>query len=250
MRRGLGFTASCFVAAICSGPASALPSFEGRVELELTISGFADALGTPIPQPSTLHMDGQARVFDERTEQSGNASAQTETGAQVEASDPLALAVGEGIALSARASGSAGLPAPASASALARTDGLLFLDNRSLDEAVMVSFVLTLSFLASATADPDESALAELGVLLESLSGGTLFQRFVTVPGTPAGDSDSDALVFGVMLRLEPGEFDELGVVADATGSARVVPEPRSFALLALGLVALLVSRRWGTRHR
>jgi hypothetical protein len=52
--------------------------------------------------------------------------------------------------------------------------------------------------------------------------------------------SRSDAGVFVGELVLAPLDFDELGLVADATGSAVVVPEPSSLLLLLSTAIAAL----------
>jgi hypothetical protein len=228
-----------------AGPAQAVGLYGADLTARLTITGFLDASGAPIGRPPELVVEGEAGLFDRFATTSGNASAEVPYTAEVLAADPSALQVGEGLDQRAGASGMVAPPAPGGSEALSATDGLVFLDNRSPTETFRVGFALQYAWSLAAARDEagSETAHASVTLLLESLSGGTLFAFLEeAIAGSQPG-TRSDAGLFTGELVLAPLDFDELGLVADAAGSAAIVPEPSTLTLLAFPALAALVAR-------
>jgi hypothetical protein len=114
-----------------------------------------------------------------------------------------------------------------------------------MTETFRMGFELTYEWSLDVSLDDPgtEAARADVTLLLESLSGGTLLGFFEeAVAGFSAG-SRSDAGTFSGELVLAPLDFDELGLVADATGATTAVPEPSSLMLLVVAAIAALSAR-------
>jgi len=142
-------------------------------------------------------------------------------------------------------SGSAANPPNSTSEAIARTDGLIFLDNMSATSTYRVDFELSFSWLVDASVSAaDEAARAEISLLLDALSGGVLFE-LLEVADTATGDGPGSSSSFYTgSLTLGPGEFDELTIRTDAIGAARAVPEPSTALLVGLGLAWAGAARR------
>lgn len=224
-----------------AGPASALGSYTAELSAELTLTGFFDAAGSPIPRPPALVIEGDAVLVDRLAVAEGDASAEAPWSAAVRGADPFALQLGDGLGQGAGAAGSAALPATGRSEALAATDGIVFVDNRSASETFRVGFTLDWAWsLDVARDDPGaETARADVTLLLGSLSGGTLFGFLEEAVAGPAPSVRSDAGSFSGELVLGPLDFDELGLVADASGIATAVPEPSASMLVAMALAML-----------
>jgi hypothetical protein len=233
------------------GDARAAALYAADVTAELTIQGFFDAEGISIAKPADLVVDGSAALFDRSVTPSGNGTAAAPYTAMVQAADPLNLQLGEGLQLSAGASGSASAPPASSAESIARTNGRLFIDNRSASATYRLGFSLAVSWAldASASVLATETAHADVMVLLESLSGGGLFDLSKTADALASPGSQSDMALFTGQLVLAPRGFDELGLVADTTGAATAVPEPSTLLLVALPSLAALIARRARPAH-
>jgi hypothetical protein len=243
--RSIGAILSAVAVLSGNGVARAVGLYGAELTAQLTITGFFDAAGTPIPRPGDLVIEGESALFDQFLSTTANATADAPYTAAVQAADPLALQVGDGLDQRAAASGSVFPPPAGSSEALARTNGLLFLDNRSMTETFRMGFELTYEWSLDVSLDDPgtEAARADVTLLLESLSGGTLLGFFEeAVAGFSAG-SRSDAGTFSGELVLAPLDFDELGLVADATGATTAVPEPSSLMLLVVAAIAALSAR-------
>jgi hypothetical protein len=218
-----------------AGAAHALATYGAELTAQLRLTAILDAAGAPIPRSPLLGIGGEASLFDTFTDTSGSASAAAPYTADVTAADPSDLAVGDGLDQVAGASGSVAPPPPGSSAALASTDGLIFFDNRSRSETFRVAFELRWAWsLDVALDDPGvESVHADVALLLESLSGGTLF---ALLEEAAAPGSTSDSGTFLGELVLGPLDFDELGVVTDASGRASAVPEPSTLTLIAVAV--------------
>jgi hypothetical protein len=227
------------------GPAHATALYAADLAANVTIRGFFDAAGLPIAKPGELVVDGSAALFDRFVDSSGDATAEATYTALVQAADPLDVQLDEGVSLSAGATGRASPPPLALAASLTRTDGLLFVDNRSATETYRLGFELAASWTPDVSVDAStvETARADVSVLLESLSGGVLFEFFETADALLGPSSRSDTVLFTGQLVLGPLDFDELGFIADATGNASVVPEPSTLLLVAFPLAALAARR-------
>jgi hypothetical protein len=228
------------------GTARATALYAADLTAELTISGFFNAAGLPIAKPADLVVDGSAALFDQSVATGGDATAEAPYVALVLAADPLDLELGEGLRLAAGPSGSASAPPVSSAESVARTNGLLFVDNRSATATYRLGFELAVSWAldVSIDASPLETARADVGLLLESLSGGVLFDLREMADALAGPGSRGDAAFFTGQLVLGPRGFDELGLVADATGAATAVPEPSTLLLVALPSLVALGARR------
>jgi len=228
------------------GEARATALYAADLAAELTITGFFDAGGLPIAKPADLVVDGSAALFDQLVETSGGATADAPYTTLVLAADPLDLQFGEGLRLAAGASGSASVPPVSAGESVARTNGLLFVDNRSASATYRLGFELAVHWALDVSVDAaaTENARADVGVLLESLSGGVLFELLETADALAGPGSRSDTALFAGQLVLGPRGFDELGLVADATGSATAVPEPSTLLLVALPSLVAIAARR------
>jgi len=228
------------------GSARATALYAADLAAELTITGFFDAGGLAIAKPTDLVVDGSAALFDRLVETSGGATADAPYTVEVLAADPLDLQLGEGLRLAAGASGSASAPPVSAGESVARTNGLLFVDNRSASATYRLGFELAVPWALDVSVDAatTETARADVGVLLESLSGGVLFELLETADALAGPGSRSDAALFTGQLVLGPRGFDELGLVADGTGAATAVPEPSTLLLLTLPSLAALAARR------
>jgi len=235
-----------FTAVLLCGahPARGVAIHAASMTAQLRITGFSDADGTPIAQPAVLAIEGDAELFDRIETTSGGATGTTSYRADVIGTDPLDLQLGDGIDLGAAASGDAAPPAPAEAEMLVATSGLLFLDNRSTTDIFRIDFELEYAWsLAASVGGPGESARADVTLLLETLSGGTVFSLFEEVIAGLGPEPRSDAATVRGELVLSPLDFDELGLVADSRGRASV-PEPSTLALLAVASLISLYMRR------
>jgi hypothetical protein len=236
------FAGSLIALLLASSEAHAVAIYSAEATSTLTVTGFANASGTPIAKPGDLLVEGGASVFDEFTLEEGDATASAAAVALVTANDPLNLMVGEGLSLDASVVGSATFPPLSTSEAVARTDGLIFLDNLSPTNTYRVDFELAISWSVDASVSGlYETARSEARVLLDTLSAGVLFELLEIADTSTADGPGSDSSIFTASLTLAPGEFDEIAVRTDATGSA--VPEPSSAVFVGLGL-ACLGSRR------
>jgi hypothetical protein len=240
------YLAVLLLCALLAPPAShALASYSAQATSLLTVTGFADGSGTAIPKPVDLIVEGDAFVFDEFEAATPGATASAAAVAQLLAVDPFDLMLGEGPSQDALVSGSAVYTSDASSQAVARTDGLVFVDNASTTETYRVDFGLSVSWLVDASVSaPHEIARSEISLLLAALSGGVLFE-LIEFADTATGDGpDAASSLFFGSLTLGPGEFDELTMRTDAIGAARAVPEPSTALLIGLGLAWVGVRRR------
>jgi len=243
--RAIHLAVALLCALLAPTASHALASFSAQATSLLTVTGFADGVGTPIPKPVDLILEGDAFVFDEFEAATPGATASAAAVAQLLAVDPFDLMLGEGPSQDALVSGSAVYTSDATSDAVAQTDGLVFLDNASSTETYRVDFELSVSWLVDASvSDIHESARSDISLLLASLSGGVLFE-LVEFADTLTGDgADGSSSIFSGSLTLAPGEFDELTMRTDAFGNARAVPEPSSALLIGLGLAWMGVRRR------
>jgi hypothetical protein len=225
--------------------AEALAIYSADVVTQFSVTGFFDSAGTAIAKPADLVVEGTAQVFDRFQSATPGATASASAVPQVIATDPLDLVLGEGPRQEASASGSAAFPPVAMSDAIARTDGLVFLDNQSFLETYRVDFELAVTWSVDAAVSlAGETARSTISVLLDTLSGGVLFELDEIADTQTSDPSGADTVVFFGSVLLGPRDFDEIAIETDATGAASAVPEPASAVLIGLGAGLLAGGRR------
>ena len=157
--------------------------------------------------------------------------------------DPTVLDIGD--SLSIAISGSATADTSGYAEIFAAAFGLITIDNYSLTDEVLVSFLLSYSMAAEASVDDPvlEDAIGGAGVGVFSAGGDVSLDEFVEADGLfgPFDDAFSD--VFLVTLVIGADDFDDIEIYVDADGLAEAIPAPGGLAFLLAGLLLIRCRR-------
>lgn len=210
----------------------------------LTLTGVRDAGGALISLPADLVITGDAYLGVNQKTTSGNATAQSSSSAVSTAAAFPQLNVGESLVQQVALSGQA-LALPASASTDVRTTGLIALENQSLLASYTALFTLAYTATGQVAVDSPPIDAATLTRLLRLqvdtfADGNTLLDIHNILAGT---DSSQMTTNLDFAITLAPGESAQIDLYSDGAGSAQVIGDPSTLALVLLGW-PLLLGRR------
>ncbi len=235
MKRQLATALALTLATAFANPASATAMYFADAFAEVII---VDITGTS--PGSDIFVDGDAFLSFGDSDSFG-------TG-MVGSSGITADFFGDGFVIDASVSGSASPPLGGAFSELG-TDAFLSFENISSTETYSIELAISAGAFATASVmDPfNEDAFAE-GFAVITLDFDPVLLIDIVADGLFGPAADGDSAADTLTITLGPGEFAEVGAIADVFGLAIAfdVPEPGT---LALGLFGLLGMRRLRSRR-
>jgi hypothetical protein len=228
----------------CVGTAQASAFASTDLFLSLQVTGIRNVSTAPNDPTSVVQIQSGTAVFEDlRNAMGAGAAAETKA---VLLPDPPTLGGG---ALSIAAETSASVPLGGEAVASLATDGWLDFVNGSATDSFAVDVLIRYSVALTATspADGTGESVAAVDLIIESLLPGDVVDGFFLAisPGPPVGSFTNELLR---TLSLGPGRRNTWRIFADALSYAQQAPLPGSAALLAVGLVGLVIARRSARR--
>jgi hypothetical protein len=236
-RATIVLAAALVVPDILTATARADSSYSGTLEASLTVAGFQDAEGNPIPKPAGLTLFNFDTFSDDETFiiVEGDATANSDAAIDIIADDPFDLDAGDRFDFDLAASGTTVYPTGFSFAAAFGLVSILAENNSPDPVTILFDFDYDYAINASVDDPALEYAYAlagfEVDIMPEFLQGpATEYFFFVE---NNASQTDMGAAPLEVVLLAGQSEF--VNAMAFAGGDPFAVPEPTSWLLSALG---------------